>query len=153
MTISVAMILASVAQVQEGRLIVVGGGWSVRHPEPEGTAAIGLMLYVPREMLGKTISTRVVLEDAASGEEVAVVPLKEDDEPMGDPAGIEIQGDITPTGLDDPALTSPLVVPLAATLPPFRLPPGQEFRWQLYLDEETRPEWGLAFRTTPPEPG
>lgn len=152
MTISVAMILASVAQVQEGRLVVVGGGWSVRDPEPAGTAAIGVMLYLPREMLGKTVSTRLALEDAAS-EEVAVVPLNEDGEPMGDPAGIEIHGDITPAGLKDPALTTPLVVPLTATLPPFRLPPGQEFRWQLYLDGETRPEWALAFRTTPPEPG
>jgi hypothetical protein len=152
MTISVAMILASVAQVQEGRLVVVGGGWSVRDPEPEGAAGIGVVLYVPREMLGKTISTRLVLEDAASGEEIAVVPLKEDGEPMGDPGGIEIHGDIEAVGLNDPTLTTPLVVPLTVTLPPFRLPPGQEFRWQLYLDGETRPEWALAFRTTPPAP-
>lgn len=152
MTISVAMILASVAQVEEGRLIVVGGGWSVRDPDPGGSAAIGLMLYVPREMLGKTISTRLTLEDAVSGDEVTVVPLTAEGEPMGDPAGIQIQGNIVPAGLDDAELTTPLVVPLAATLPPFHLPPGQAFRWQLYLDEETRPEWALAFRTTPPEP-
>jgi hypothetical protein len=110
------------------------------------------MLYVPREMLGKTISSRLALEEAVSGEEVAVAPLNEEGEPMGDPAEIEIRGDITLGGLNDPALTTPLVVPLAATLPPFRLPPEQEFRWQLYLDGETRPEWALAFRTTPPEP-
>lgn len=151
MLISVALMLASVAQVQEGRLIVIGGGWSVRDPEPAGGAAIGVMLYLPRTMLGKTISTRLALE-GIEGEEVPVVPLGEDGEPLGEPAGLEVHGDFEVTGLEDPSLTTPLVMPLAVTLPLFDLPPGREFRWQLYLDEETRPEWAVGFRTTPPAP-
>lgn len=152
MPFPVAMMLAAFAQVQDGGLTVVGAGWTVRDPEPAGTAAIGVMIAVPRELAGKAIETRLELHDAA-GERVQVTPLSEDREEVGDPGEIQVEGEIVAEGLDDPAITIPLMVPLAVTLPPFRLPAGREFRWQLFLDGETRPEWALPFRTTPPEPG
>lgn len=152
MSFIVAMVLGGVAQVQEEGLLVVNGGWTVREPEPEGVAAIGLLIAVPRERGGKELDVRLSLLDHATGDEFPVIPIDEDGIEMGEPAAIRIEGSVLVEGLKDPRVTIPLMAKLAVTLPPFRLPPGREFRWQLYLDGETRPEWATHFRTTPPEP-
>lgn len=147
----VVMTLANFAQVEGGALTAVGAGWTVRDPEAGKGSAVAIVLSVPRGLMGKPIDVRLELLDH-SGESFKVVPLDEDEKELGEPGNLQIEGEFVADGLDDPSVTIPLTLPLAASLPPFRLPPGQEFHWQLYLNDETRPEWALWFRTTPPEP-
>jgi hypothetical protein len=152
MSFSVSMMLANFAQAQKGQgLMIVGAGWVVRDPVPSGSAAIAAIILAPREYLDRPIAARLELYDA-DGHQAEVTPLTEDGEDAGGPRPIQIEGNVTAGGLDDPNITIPLSIPLAVNLPPFRLPPGQEFRWQLFLDGETHPDWVLPFRTTPPEP-
>jgi hypothetical protein len=161
MPISVAMMLGSFAHIQGGTLAIMGAGWTVRDPDPIGSAAIGLVITVPREYSGKEINFRLDLLDDA-GKRMLVTILPDDqgdageataaDQAMEEPSEIFVEGPVATVGLDDPSITIPLTITLAVNLPRFRLPPSKEFRWQLYLDGETQPDWALPFRTTPPEP-
>jgi hypothetical protein len=147
MPLSAAILLAGFAQAEGDALNVIGGGWTVRDPEPVGSTAIGVLLYVPREHEGKEIETRLELLYDDTGEAVLVAfPDVDDNE-----RALVVEGSVTATGRKD--VKTPLTIVLAVNLPPFRLPPGKEFRWQLFLDDETRDEWAVYFRTTPPPGG
>lgn len=143
MPISVAMMLARFASTEGDGLSLVGGGWIVRDPEPAGTAAIGINIYVPRSEAGIERQVRLELLDD-SGKRVSVAR-------DGGHEELVVETTILPDGLRDRSIKTPLVTHLAVSLPPFPLEPGRDFQWRLYLDDETRGDWMLPFRTTPPE--
>jgi hypothetical protein len=132
------LMLGEFVRVSEGSLTIVGAGWVVREPEPTGPAGIGIVVTVPRDQPGPH-HLRLELLDA-QGKTVEVAP--------GDP--LVAEQEFTVSGLEDPTLTVPLTSCFAINVAPFPLPEASEFRWQLHLNGETREDWSLRFRTSPP---
>jgi hypothetical protein len=137
------MMLADSAEIVENRLHILGAGWMVRDPQPGGPSALGITIAMPRDQLG-THDLRLELLDASDN-------LVHVDPPDG-PGPLLFNSRFDVGGLDDPSLTVPVLKAAAIRFPPFALQPGTEYRWQLHLDGQTREEWAVWFRTTPPEP-
>jgi hypothetical protein len=135
------MLLCDAAQVAEGKLFILGGGWSMTGPGP-APSAIALKMDVPWDQIGQAHHWELFLEDA-DGRPVMV----------GSPDGaqpIEIRGelrvDTAPVGL---APGAPVDVALAINLGPLPLEPGSRYLWRLVFDGNTEPDWVLAFTTRP----
>lgn len=136
----VTMLLADSAQSSEGKLYILGGGWSVTYP---GVAtAIALYFQVPWDRTDDRHHFRLEL-------------LTSDGDPVADDAGnhIAVDGDFqtgrppgTPPG-------SAIGVPMAVNFPPLPLEPGQRYEWRLNVDGEVKDDWRLAFNCqAPPSP-
>jgi hypothetical protein len=129
----VTMMLADAAQEVNGKLYVLGGGWSITGPTPP-PMAIALKLDVPWTDAGKLHDFRLVLVDADGHQVVA---------PAGD--GVEASGQFEvarPPGL--PAGTD-IDLALAVTIGPLPLAPGR-YAWQLWVDGETHVDWQRPFQ-------
>jgi hypothetical protein len=134
------ILLADAAQVQGGKLYILGGGWSQIGPEPTPTAIV-LRFEVPWAQANQRHHWELSLVDA-DGKGV-LLPTPEGEQPLvlsgdlevGRPAGL------TP-GID-------LEVPVAINLAPLPLPPDGRYRWQLSIAGETREEWQASFSTRP----
>ncbi|OYV23832.1 MAG: hypothetical protein B7W95_00755, partial [Acidimicrobiales bacterium 20-64-4] len=112
---NVTMLLADSAQVADGKLYILGGGWSVCGPQPTPTA-VAIKVSVDVHEFDLDHHWELFLEDADGN-------LVHFDTPEG-PQSLEIRGDFTavqPQGV--PAGTS-VDVPLAINLGPVPLPPG-----------------------------
>lgn len=134
------MLLCDHAVVAEGKLYISGGGWSQTGPDPSPTA-IAMKIDVPWDRTNTPIALRLRLV-GADGEPVTQAG------PMG-PVPIEVGAQLEvgrPPGL---AQGTPIDAPMAINLPPFLLPPGQRFSWDLEIDGETNENWHLAFSTRP----
>ena len=106
------MLLADFAQVADGKLTVVGGGWSLTGPEP-APFGIAILVHVPWDQANRRHLLRLELLDA-DGEQVLVTT---DD---GDEAPIVFFDDIEfevgrPAGIKP---GTPLELPLAITSEP-----------------------------------
>ena len=132
------MVLCDAAQVSEGKLHLLGGGWTMTGPGPV-PSAIAMIVEVPWDQANTEIPFVLQLRDA-DGQPV------EQAGPMGPtPVLVEAQLEVgRPPGV--PAGT-PLTVPLAIGIPPLDLPPGQRFSWELTLNGERQRDWHLAFST------
>lgn len=135
----VTMMLCDHAQVAEGKLYIIGGGWSVTGPG-QNPSAIAMKIDVPWDRTNKPIRMLLRL-------------LGQDGEPVvtdaAVPQPIEIHGQFEvgrPPGLKQ---GTPIDMPVAINLPPLPLAPGQRFTWELELDGEHREEWHLTFTTRP----
>jgi len=137
--------LAQFATVSEGMVNTLGAGWMVRPPEPAGPAAVVVMVSVPRDQEGDHV-VRVELLDA-QGQRVHLGPPYTE---IGEQQELSFEAQVSAQGRPgvDPEL--PLLAPFAFTIGPFPLPAGQSFRWQVFVDGETREGWSVGFRTSPP---
>jgi Family of unknown function (DUF6941) len=135
--VKVTMMLADFAQVADGKLTVVGGGWSLTGPEPV-PFGIALLVQVPWDRANERHSMRLelldadgahVMVDTDDGEEPVVIF---DDAPfeVGRPAGLK-----PGTDLDFPIAVNSLPIPLE---------PGR-YVWHLTIDGTTDPDWRLPF--------
>ena len=133
-------ILADFAQVTDGKLTIVGGGWSFTGSQPS-PFAIAVLFEVPWHLTNRQHVFRLELIDL-DGNPVSV------ETPNGaEPLLIEGQfeagrapGTRTGTGVN---------VPLALNHGPVPLPPGSHFEWRLSVNGETQDDWRLAFSTRP----
>lgn len=132
------MLLADFAQVSDGKLTVVGGGWSRTGPEPL-PFAIALLVLVPWDQANRKHVMRLelvdsdgnpVLVEGEQGEEAAVVFFDDLEFEVGRPAGVK------------PG--TPLDLPLAINSAPLQLDPGR-YEWRLTIDGESDEDWRLAF--------
>jgi len=134
----VTMLLAEFAAAPEGKLTLVGAGWSMTGPN--APCAIGMVFYVPWHLTNKKHEFQLELIDM-EGNGVA---LHGADEPLiiggefevGRPPGAPI------------GMTFPVGVPL--NIGPLGLPPHQRYEWRLQVDGQTDEDWRLVFNTTPP---
>jgi hypothetical protein len=136
----VTMMLCDAAQVADGKLYILGGGWSVTGPDPT-PSAIALKIEVGWNEAEVTHHWELFLVDA-DGREVTV------ETPEGRQP-IEIRGDFEtgrPVGIPE---GSPVDVPLAINLGPIPLPAGTRLMWRLVIDGETREDWAIGFTTRP----
>lgn len=129
------MLLADSAQAVEGKLYILGGGWSEIGPEPS-PSAIAAHIQVPWDRTNVNHHFRFELLDS-DGRTVA----------LGDTADdvVVIDGDFEvgrPPGMKP---GTPIDFPLAINVGPVPLPPGQRFEWRLTIDGEGRDDWRLPF--------
>ncbi len=127
----VTMLLADAAQVAQGKLYILGGGWSITGPDPV-PAAIALKIDVPWDQANRQHHFEVAMFDA-DGQPVLVEnqPLRiEGQFETGRPPGI-------PPG-------TPLDVPLAISLGPLPLRAGR-YVWRCSIDGETHEDWEVFF--------
>jgi hypothetical protein len=134
------ILLADAAQVQDGKLYILGGGWSQIGPDPT-PMAIALRFEVPWAQANERHHWELSLVDADG--KAVLLPTPEGDQPIvlagdlevGRPAGL------TP-GID-------LDAAIAINIAPLPLPPGGRYRWQLSIGGETREEWQASFNMRP----
>jgi len=137
------MMLCDAAQVSDGKLFILGGGWSITGPEP-APSAIALKLEVDWNEAGTPHHWELFLVDA-DGREVHF-------ETAEGSQAIEIRGDFTvqrPQGVPE---GTPVDLPLAINLGPLPLPPGARYTWRFTMDGETDESWSLGFTSRPPAP-
>ena len=135
----VTMTLADFARVTpDGKLDILGGGWSVTGPEP-CPSAIALTIEVPWAQTGLGHHIELVLVDDKG--KVAT-------DSNGDPLA-RIDGTFQAPRPPGVLLGTPATGNVALCLPPLPLDPGSRFTWRLAVDGRTSPEWELSFSTRP----
>jgi hypothetical protein len=139
--VKVTMMLADAAQAVEGKLYILGGGWSITGPEPT-PSAIAAYIQVPWDRTNVQHEFRLELIDA-DGDPVSL------EGPDGEVQPVTIEGAFEvgrPVGVRP---GTPIDVPLALNIGPLGLPPGGRYEWRLAIDGETDDDWRLAFSTRP----
>jgi hypothetical protein len=143
----VTMMLADAAQAIEGKLYILGGGWTVTGPDPS-PSAIALQIRVPWDLANTRHTMRLELLDT-DGNPVTM------ESPVGkQPLVLENEFEVgRPPGVKP---GSPLELALAINLGPIPLAPGKRYEWRLHIGGETHEFWTLPFSTreapaAPPE--
>ena len=139
--VKVTMMLADSAQAVEGKLYILGGGWSMTGPEPS-PSAIAVYIQVPWDRTNVEHRFRFELIDS-DGQPVEAETAEGVEEPVTIEGSFEVG---RPVGVRP---GTPIDVPLAINIAPMPLPPGGRFEWRLEIDGETSDEWRLAFSTRP----
>jgi len=134
------MILADYAQAADGKLNVIGAGWSITGPGP-APFAIALDIKVPWDQTNMRHTMRLELVDA-DGSPV-LVPTADGEQPLYVESTFEVG---RPAGLKP---GTPIDVPIAMNFPAMPLPRGGRFEWRLSIDGETHGDWRVAFSTRP----
>jgi hypothetical protein len=136
----VMLMLCDSAQVADGKLYILGGGWSMTGPDPV-PSAIALKIDVGWHEAETAHHWELYLEDA-DGQPVMV------ETPEGEHA-VEVRGEFTvgrPPGIPE---GSPIDVALAVNLGPLPLVPGTRYTWRMSIDGESQDDWMLGFTTRP----
>ena len=138
------LLLADYAQVAEGKLTVVGGGWSMTGPEP-APFGIAVLVHVPWDQANQKHTLRLELLDADGGP--VTMSTDAGDEPIVflDDAPFEVG---RPAGLKP---GTPLDFPLALNSSPLPLESGR-YEWRLSIDGRTEEDWRVAFTVREGEP-
>ncbi len=134
------MMLCDAAQVADGKLYILGGGWSLTGPGPM-PSAVAMKFDVDWTAAGRPHHWELFLMDE-DGHSV-LVETPEGERPM------EVGGDIM---VERPASLregSPIDVALAVNFGPLPLEPDRRFTWRLTIDGESHPDWDLSFSTRP----
>jgi hypothetical protein len=134
--VKVTLLLADSAQAVEGKLYILGGGWSIIGPEPT-PMAIAVKIEVPWDQTNRRHTWQFVLLDSDGR------PVTSEEQP------IEIGGEFEvgrPAGIKP---GTPIDLPLAINLGPLPLPPDGRYVWRLSIDGRSDGDWSLAFSTRP----
>lgn len=134
------MILADAAQVADGKLYILGGGWSVTGPDPT-PSAVAIKVGVDSPEFVNPHHWELFLEDA-DGQPVNF------ETPEG-PQFIEVRGDFSVASPEDVPLGTPVDVPIAVNFGPIPLHEGSRYSWRLVIDGETLPGGLVSFTTRP----
>ena len=134
----VTLMLADAAQVSEGKLHLLGGGWSITGPPAPRRSRSSSRSPGTRPTAswngGSSSSTPtgipVLTPDGEGGENPIMMGGEFE---VGRPPG-------TPHG-------APIGLPLALNLAPLPLAPASRYEWRFTLDGESREDWRLAFST------
>ena len=134
----VTLLLADAAEAVNGKLYILGGGWSVMGPDP-APMAIAIKIEVPWDQGNDVHKLHLRLVDAdgqpvlAESTEGEVPVVLDADFETGRPAGMK------------PG--TPLDLTMAVTLGPLPLDPGSRYEWRLTIDGKEDDEWRVAFST------
>ena len=132
--VRVTMLLADAAQEVNGKLYVLGGGWSVTGPDIP-PMSLAIKLDVPWSEANQAHTFEIVLVDTDGrtvgtddgGPGVRVDGRFEVGRPAGTPAGSDID------------------FAFAVNVPPFPLDAGR-YAWQLSIDGQTHEDWLRPFQ-------
>jgi hypothetical protein len=134
------MLLCDAAQVADGKLYLVGAGWSLIGPDPMPTA-IALKIDVDWNEVGRPHHWELFLVNE-DGQPI-LAPTADGDQP------IEVRGDFEvahPVAVPE---GSPVDVALALNFGPLPLSAGSRYTWRLAIDGVTHEDWVLSFTTRP----
>jgi hypothetical protein len=134
------MMLCDAAQVADGKLYILGGGWSLSGPDPM-PSAVALKIDVDWTEARAPHHWELFLVDE-DGQPVFV------ETPEG-PKPMEVRGDFNVERPDTVPEGSPIDVALAVNFGPLPLQPGSRFTWRLMIDGDSENDWVLAFSTRP----
>ncbi|MEI7654211.1 MAG: hypothetical protein WCJ82_02910 [Actinomycetota bacterium] len=134
----VTMMLADAAQVADGKIYLLGGGWSVAGPG-FFTSAVAIKVEADWAEATRSYHWELLLEDA-DGRQVLV---GEENQP------IEVRGDFTVTPNGDIPVGAPIDIPLAINFGPLPLADGERYVWRFVVDGETYPGATAGFYTRP----
>ncbi len=132
------MLLCDSALVAEGKLFILGGGWTVVGPQPT-PMAIALKLDVPWTELEDPHHWELYLEDA-DGKEVVF------DTPEG-PRPVEVRGDFQVGRPQGAVEGAPVSVNMAVNIGPLPFNQGQRSNWKLVVDGQSEEDWVISFST------
>jgi len=144
----VTMLLADYVQVSDGKLTVVGGGWSLTGPDP-ASFGIAILVHVPWDQANRRHTLRLELVDADG--RAVTVPAAGGEEGEGEPIVFldDIEFEVgRPAGIKP---GTPLELPLAVNSGPLPLEPGSRYEWRLSINGEGDEDWRLAFSVRPEE--
>lgn len=134
----VTLILCDAAQVSEGKLYVLGGGWNIAGPGPF-PSALGILIEVPWDRSNEPIILRLELREQDGSPVVQQGPLGLQPVTIG--ARMEVG---RPPGV---AKGSPLLVPLAINMGSMPLTPGRRYVWEAHIDGQPDDEgWRVGFQ-------
>lgn len=135
----VTMMLADAAQAIQGKLYILGGGWSITGPQPN-PSALAIKIEVPWSETNKRHHLKIELVDSDHNPIMAPTPTGEEspfiitcDFEVGRPPGL-IPG-------------TPIDIPLAFNLGPIPLALGKRYLWLLTIDENRHDDWQVGFST------
>lgn len=135
----VTMLLADAAAAVEGKLYVLGGGWSITGPEPT-PSAIAVYIQVPWDRTNVEHTFRFDLVDS-DGNPVELEIETGVEEPIAIEGSFEVG---RPPGVKP---GTSIDVPLAITVAPLPLDPGDRFEWRLSINGDGHEDWRLPFST------
>ena len=136
----VTMLLCDAAQVADGKLYVLGGGWSLIGPDPTPTA-IAMKVDVEWTEVDRSHHWELFLIDEDGQQVIAQTP--------DGPQPIEVRGDFEVARPDAVPEGSPVDVALALNFGPLPLAPGTRYSWRLVIDGAAQDDWVLPFTTRP----
>ena len=134
------MLLADAAQVADGKLFILGGGWSLTGPDPT-PSAVAIKLEVDWHDTNVQLHWELFLEDA-DGQPV-LMPTPDGEQP------IEIRGDFSvgqPEGIIE---GTPVDVPMAINLGPIPLKTAMRYTWRLMVNGTNLNGGSISFSTRP----
>lgn len=134
------MLLADSAQVADGKLYILGGGWSITGPDPS-PSAVAIKVGVDAHEFNVNHHWELFLEDADG-------QLVRFETPEGDQT-IEVRGDFSATTPLGTPLGTPVDVPIAVNFGPIPLAPGARFTWRMVIDGESLEGSAVSFTTRP----
>lgn len=137
---NITMLLADSAQVADGKLFILGGGWSVTGPDPT-PSAVAIKVGVDSHEFNVSHHWELFLEDA-DGQPVRF------ETPEGSQI-IEVRGDFSATAPEDVPVGTPVDVPIAVNFGPIPLSDGARYTWRMMVDGETLPGGLVSFTTRP----
>ena len=137
------LILADWAQVINGKLYVMGGGWTETGPAPT-PSALAALIEVSWDETNRKHPVKFELVDS-DGQPVMVVA------PTGaQPVVVATEFEVgRPPGVN-PGTSFNL--PMALNFGPLLLPPGKEFVWRGFIDDRSVEAWVVTFRTRSVQP-
>lgn len=134
------MMLADSAQEVGGKLYILGGGWSIKGPQPS-PMAIAIKIDVPWTETSRRHQFRITLV-GEDGEQPQIIG--EDGQPAA--ADIGFEGDLevgrppgVPHGTDIDAA-------MALNMAPIPLIPGRGYVWRLEINGVSDENWQRPFR-------
>lgn len=134
------LLLADSAQALDGKLYILGGGWSIIGPDPS-PMAIALKIDVPWDQANVKHPLRLELVDEDGN--AFMVETPDGEQPLRIEAQLEVG---RPPGT---RAGTPLAAVMAINLTPLPLEPDKRYVWVLYIDNATRDEWRSRFDTRP----
>jgi len=129
------LLLADYAVVSDGKLTVVGGGWSHTGRDP-ASFGIALLIQVPWDQANTVHVFSVELLDADGA--AVLVDGEEGEQAVAFGGEFEVG---RPPGIKP---GTPLDFPVAVNSTPLPLEQGR-YEWRLTIDGDTRADWTLPF--------
>jgi Family of unknown function (DUF6941) len=136
----VTLMLADAAQVAEGKLHVLGAGWTVTGPQPVPFAIAGI-IEVPWHQTNRQHTFRLELIDLDGN--AVLVETPEGEQPLFIEGQFEVG---RPPGIRSGAS---IPFPFAVSHGGAQLPTGSHLEWRLTVNGQAHEDWRLAFSTRP----
>jgi len=138
----VTMLLADSAQIQNGKLYILGGGWTGIKPGNRSFAVVWLV-SVPWNATNEKHSFELKLLDTDG--KPFVVPSDKG------PQEVKVGGEFEAGRPPGTAKGSSTLIPMSVNITSLPLPPQKRLYWKLFINGESKDEWELPFSTNDPE--